>query len=218
MKNLVFFFSSLLLLGACSCNGVVDLPKEATLNITVSNNLVKQGETVTVTCSAINAERTSNNIGAPTGVNWTYNLVVISKITISVTAYGSGKSVTQEKTVDILPVIVPTANDTLRSHGWKLKRIENWKKSTNTLASWEELSEIRLSDVTFFTTDGYWHIYHAGQTIEYGGGKYTLVGKILTIGDFVYRLTLLNDLKLEYELDDPWNADQIIKYFYEKTP
>ena len=79
MKNLVFFFSSLLLLGACSCcdngGGVIELPKDVKLYVTVSTDMVKIGETVTVTCTTENADRTSNNIGAPTGVKWSFPLV-----------------------------------------------------------------------------------------------------------------------------------------------
>ena len=143
---------------------------------------------------------------------------VTSKITISVTAYGAGKSITQDKTVDILPVIVPTMKDSLAAHGWKLKNRETWQISTNTAIYRDELSADQLSDVKFYTLDNYWHLYHAGQTTEFAGGKYTLVGKILTAGDQVYTITLLTNSKLQYEQVYKYADDQKIVSFYEAVP
>lgn len=170
---------------------------------------------VTISWSSVNAKTVTKSFTNGTDVTGSFVVKAIAKTTIfSVVAQGDGGQCTVEKTVSVK---IPTGADSLAAHGWKLKSIEQWKKSTNTIVSRSDLSLEQLSDAYFYTTDGYWHVYHAGQITEYGGGKYTFVGKKLTIGDFVYRLTLLSDLKLEFELDDPWVVDQVIKYFYEKV-
>jgi len=219
MKNLVFFICSLLLLGACS-SGKVELPKEVKLNLSVSKDSVKIGETVTVTCLAENAERTSNNIGAPTGISWSFPLVINGKITISVVAYGSGKSISQDKIVNVLPVIVPTMKDSLAAHGWKLTKREDWKISTNTIVSNYELSAVQLSDVIFFGLDGYSRIYHAGETTSYAGGKFIIVGRTLTSdsSDQVIKITLLTDSTLQLDQVDKYTPDLVIKSFYKAAP
>ena len=101
--------------------------------------------------------------------------------------------------------------DSLAAHGWKLKSIEQWKKSTNTIVSKSDLSPEQLSDVLHLNADGNW-------VSNRGSGKWSLVGKVLTIGDQVYTLTYISDSKLNYEQDDRYVSDQIIKFFYEAAP
>lgn len=170
---------------------------------------------VTITWSSLNATTVAKSFVEGTEVTGSFIVKAIAKTTtFSITGEGAGGTITVEKTVSVK---IPTAVDTLMAHGWNLKGIETWKISTNTYLYEYILDNIRLSDVLFFTADGFWHKYHFGETTSFGGGKFSLVGKTLIIGDPVYRLTFLNDLKLEYELDDPWAVDQVIKYFYEKA-
>jgi len=225
MKKLVFFICicSLLLLGACSSNGggIIDLPKEIKLNITVSNDLVKIGETVTVTCWTENADRTSNNIGAPTGISWNFPLVVTQKTTITVVAYGSGKSISQDKTVDVLPVIIPTMKDSLAAHGWKLKSREYWQISTNTVISRVELSSYQLSRVMYFTLDGYIRYFINGkEDLPYSGGKYNIVGRTITspLSNQVITITLLTDSELKYEEIYQSDKEQKIVWSFKAIP
>ena len=75
----------------------------------------------------------------------------------------------------------------------------------------------RLSDVLFFNIDGNWRIVHTGETSEFAGGKWSLVGKVLIIGDQVYNLTQLSDSFLRYDIGDQFNDDEILKFFYEKA-
>lgn len=212
MKKFMFFFSSLLLLGACSsCNngGIVDIPKEVKLYVTVSTDMVKIGETVTVTCTTENAEKTSSNIGAPTGISWSFPLVITSRTTITVTAYGAGKVISIDKIVDILPTIVPTMKDSLLAYGWKVKTKEMWRVSTNTIISRVELSSYQLSRVMYFTSDGYIRYFIDGkEDLPYSGGKYNLVGRTITspLSNQVITITLLTNSELKYE--EPYQSDK----------
>jgi len=144
--------------------------------------------------------------------------VVTSKTVISVTAYGAGKSATYNGTVDILPNIILTTRDSLAAHGWRLVKREDWKISTNTVVAYWELSTIQLSDVKFYTLDGYVKQFHAGEATAFASFWYTLVGKTLTSGDQVYTITLLTNSKLQYEQIDRYTADTVIKSFYEAVP
>lgn len=216
-----FVLISSLLLGACSCDGgggVIDLPKDVRLYVTVSSNIVHVGDVVKVTCTTEGANRTENNIGASTGISWTYDLVIQGKTKIVINAFGAGTPANYEITIDVYPVIISTMKDSLAAHGWKLVRRQDWKISTNTVSSYYELSAVQLSDITRYTLDNYVKIFHAGETTAYTSGPYSLVGKTLTSGDQIKTIALLTDSTLQIDQIDRYTADTVIRSFYEAVP
>ncbi len=199
MKNTfiaLFVISSFLFLG-CTKDPVPDPPVVLMPKVTLTvspQGPVSPGDVVTVSCLAINASSTTNNIGAPTTIEWSFSLKVNEALTVSVTALGEkGYIASDSKKIEVLIPYVPTRTDTLCN----LYSYYNW-------TNWDALNE--KGEI----------LYSSNLNEEQLSGKY----QYFTDGSF--KLSSNGDFKFSWqwigEKDSIlWNTSQRFKYVFTKT-
>lgn len=208
MKNFVFFVLTLLLLGACN-GSTLDLPPaskpEVKMYMSVSKDIVKPGDTITVTWSTENAEQLTSNFGAQIGIQniltGSYDVVINDKTTLSMTAIGGGKSVTRSESIALLPIILPKiAKDTIISSPWTFIQIYFsldkivWAKVNN-------LDAVK-GRIYNFSANNTMTIFNPpfGSSDLWGPYDYKIEGRDLTIRTTKYYF-ILTDKRLEIYLE-----------------
>ena len=208
MKNYKFFVFALLLLVACN-GSTLDLPPvnkpEVKMSMAVSKDIVKPGDTITVSWTIENAEIVTNSFGAQIGpqnmLTGSYPVVVNDKMIVSITAIGGGKSITKSETIALLPIIIPkTAKDTIISSPWTF--IQTYFSLDK--VSWDEEGfmdalEGRIYNFSSNNTMTIWNPPFANSDL-WGPYDYKIEGRELTIRKDKYYF-ILADKRLELYLE-----------------
>ena len=205
MKNLFgFFVFALLLLVACN-SSTLNLPSvkpEMKMTLTVSLDIVHPGDTVTVFWTTENADQTTNNFGAPDLISGSYKLVVNDKTTVSVTAIGGGKSITESRTISLSPIIIPvvkTAKDTLISSPWTfIQTYFSLDKITWAEESYLDAVKGRIYNFSANNTMTIFNPPFSSSDLR-GPIPYTIDGRTLTINGISFEM-ILTDKRLELYL------------------
>lgn len=142
-------------IAACSKNSTEDTPEpvsDPTLTLSLNPDNINLGDSTIVTCVAVNAIRTSNNIGAPTSTEWTFPFTPTETFTVKVTAFAeTGKIAKAEKTVTV--ILLPTKTDTLCDAGRYFQQNGLYIFTGGSWASYS-LSNREKTDKWFFLPDG----------------------------------------------------------------
>lgn len=171
MKKMLFFVCVLLLIVTCK-KTVIDDPippvpvPDPKITLTVSSDTVFQLKSVTVSCIAYDAVKTTSNIGAPTSVNWTYPLsfTTANNFTVLVTAENKiGKTVSGEKLIIVLPARTDSISSGLP---WHLRSLDELDANNN----WVTLVELPPD----YLTDNYY--YYKGGNSRVIGANGSLIG------------------------------------------
>ncbi len=197
MKKIILLISALVFI-FIACDEPIIAPEPVVLmpkvTLTVSpQGPVSPGDVVTVSCLAVNAGSTNNNIGAPTSTEWSFPFKVNEALTVSVTALGEkGYTASDSKKIEVLIPYVPTRTDSLLSTTGSVSAYDTVDKDGNLIRSMI-LNEDQKTDRLYYYSNGTGKSYNKDNVLVSSGTWKWVDANTFQDGDRFFRYVLVDN-------------------------